>query len=177
MKKYLFVCFVLFANLLFAQKPITTSTGEIEFFSSTPVEDIKAVNKKVQSALNTSNNEIAFKAPIKDFIFPKALMQEHFNENYMETEKYPNATFAGKINEKVDFSKDGTYLVTATGKLNIHNVSQDRTVNGSLIIKNGKVSLDAAFDVALADHKIEIPTIVFKKIAEKIAIKVKLQYQ
>lgn len=120
--------------------------------------------------LNGVTKEIAVKVPIKSFVFPKSLMQEHFNENYMESDKYPYAIFKGKINEGIDFTKPGTYDVSATGKLNIHGVERDQTLKGKLTVQSGKALLDAAFDVLLVDHKIKVPEVVFAKIAEKIAV-------
>ncbi|MDJ1469630.1 YceI family protein [Cytophagaceae bacterium DM2B3-1] len=153
-----------------AQNLYTSSSSEVKFFSSTPLEDIEAVNKASQSMLNGVTKEIAVKVPVKSFVFPKSLMQEHFNENYMESDKYPYAIFKGKINEAIDFTKPGTYDVSATGKLNIHGVERDQTLKGKLTVQSGKALLDAAFDVLLVDHKIKVPEVVFAKIAEKIAV-------
>ena len=99
-------------------------------------------------------------------------MQEHFNEKYMESDKNPKSTFKGKINEKIDFTKDGEYNVTVTGKLNIHGVEQDRTISGKVIVKEGKIQLLTSFKVKNADHKVEIPKIVSAKIAEELDVKV-----
>jgi polyisoprenoid-binding protein YceI len=90
----------------------------------------------------------------------------------MESEKYPYSTFSGKINEEIDLTKDGEYAVTVTGKLNIHGVEQERTINGKIIVKNGEITLLSDFKVAVKDHKIEIPTVVVAKIAEVIDVKV-----
>jgi polyisoprenoid-binding protein YceI len=160
-----------------AQQLFTATTSEITFFSDAPLEDIEAVNKASQSLLNTSTREIAVKVPIKSFVFPKSLMQEHFNENYLESEKFPYAMFKGKINEAIDFAKAGTYDVTATGKLAIHGVERDQTLKGKLTVMPGKMNLNATFEVLLADHKIKIPEVVFMKIAEKIAVSCQFAYQ
>ena len=147
-----------------------TKQGNISFFSKAPLEDIDAKNDKVTSLLNTSNNEVAVRVPIHEFQFRNKLMQEHFNENYMESEKYPYATFKGKVNETIDFGKPGNYDVSATGVLNIHGVNQKRTLTGKLQITETNMVLDTKFEVLLKDHKIKIPTLVFNKIAEKIAV-------
>jgi len=161
----------------FAQNEIfSTNSGSIKFFSSAPLEDIEAQNNKAISLINTRNSEIAVRVPIKQFQFRNRLMQEHFNENYMESEKYPHATFKGKINETIDFRKPGTYNVSATGTLNIHGVSQQRTLNGKLTIADSGITLNTSFDVLLKDHKIRIPSIVFNKIAEKIAVTTVFSY-
>lgn len=154
----------------------STKTGAINFFSSAPLEDIEAKNAKAISLINTRNNEVAVRVPIKQFQFRNRLMQEHFNENYMESEKYPHATFKGKINEVIDFQKAGTYDVSATGVLNIHGVSKERTLKGKLKIDNSGMTLETKFDVLLADHKIKIPQVVFNKIAEKIAVSSSFTY-
>lgn len=98
-------------------------------------------------------------------------MEDHFNENYMETEKYPAAVFTGKIKEPVDYSKDGNYAVSVDGILDMHGVKQNRTMKGRVVISGGQITLTSDFDVKLADHKIEVPTLVIAKIAEAIAVK------
>ncbi len=107
-----------------------------------------------------------------EFKFSNKLMEEHFNENYMESEKFPTGVFSRKINEKIGFSKDWTYDISTVGKFQIHGVTQNRTLTGKMTIKNGLPSLICTFDVKLADHKIDISTIVVAKIAEIIEVKV-----
>lgn len=145
--------------------------GETSFFSETPMENISALNKNVGAVLNPATNEVAVKMNIALFKFQNKLMEEHFNENYMETDKFPAASFKGKINEKIDFSKDGIYDVTIKGILLMHGVSKEKTVAGKLSIAKEQATFTGNFDVKLADYKIEIPTIVFAKIAESIAVK------
>lgn len=152
---------------------IKSAETEVSFFSDAPVEDIAATNKKMTAAINTDSRAIAFSVPIRGFKFEKSLMEEHFNENYLESAKFPNANFKGTISEAIDFKKDGTYKATATGTLNIHGVEQKRTLEGTITVKGGVVTLNANFKVKLADHKVEIPTIVFQNIAEIIDVKVK----
>lgn len=98
-------------------------------------------------------------------------MEEHFNENYMETEKYPAAVFTGKIKEPIDYSKDGSYAVSVDGIMDMHGVKQNRTLKGQLAVSGGQITITCAFDVKLTDHKIEVPTLVVAKIAESIAVK------
>ncbi|TKT92979.1 YceI family protein [Dyadobacter frigoris] len=148
-----------------------TKTGQSSFFSETPLENIAAVNNQVIVILNTANGEIAIKMPQRGFHFPNKLMEEHFNENYMETEKYPSAVFAGKIKESVDYSKDGNYAVNVDGILDMHGVKQNRSFKGQITIAGGQITLTSAFDIKLTDHKIEVPTLVLAKIAESIAVK------
>jgi hypothetical protein len=144
---------------------------EISFFSSSPLEDIQAVNKASKPIINTATNDVAVKIVISGFQFEKPLMQEHFNENYMESEKFPNATFKGKINEAVDWTKEGEQKVTVTGKLMIHGVEKDRTINGVIKIKGQEVSISSKFNVHIADHGIKVPSLYVQNIAEDVEVK------
>ncbi len=103
-------------------------------------------------------------------------MEEHFNENYLESEKFPNAIFKGKIQESIDWTKVGTYDVSAKGILTIHGVSKERILNGKVTIDKNKIVLNSDFDVMLVDHKIDVPKLVFAKIAEKIKVQNKFEY-
>jgi hypothetical protein len=132
-------------------------TCEISFFSKTPVEDIDAVNKAAKPLLNTANGDVQIKIVMTAFVFVKPLMQEHFNENYVESEKFPNAFFKGKINEKIDYTKDGEHKVTVTGKFTIHGVEQDRTIDGTLTIHGQEITLASAFKIKFDDYKVVIP--------------------
>lgn len=154
-----------------AQNLFSTNNGETTFFSETPVEDISAINKFGQSILNTTTNDIVVQMNIKQFDFPNKLMQEHFNENYLESEKYPKAIFKGKINEKIDFTKNGTYDVSASGDFTLHGVTKPRTLKGKITVAQGSVSISTDFDIALSDHKIEVPQLVFVKVAQVIKVK------
>lgn len=160
-----------FNTSAFAQN-FTSKAAKVSFFSSTPVEDIKAASEKGVAVLVSKTGRIAFQVPIKSFEFAKGLMQEHFNENYMESDKYPYAKFDGKINQAIDFTKDGEYSVSATGALLIHGVSKQRTIPGTIRIKDGHVQILSGFEVACADHKIKIPKLVFAKIAKVIKVNV-----
>ena len=135
----------------------------VSFFSTTPIEDIDATNNACTSLLNSANDTIVFKIPNKEFVFPKSLMQEHFNENYMETSKYPNATFKGKINEDIDYTKEGIYKVTCTGMLKMHGVEQIRTIAGTITVKSEELTIVSNFNVKLVDHKIDVPKLITEK--------------
>jgi len=148
----------------------------VTIYSKAPVEDIDARSDKGTSVFNATTGELAFSVPIRSFKFDKARMQEHFNENYMESDKYPQATFKGKINEKPDVTKDGTYPVTAAGIFEVHGVKQTRTITGKLTVKGGVISLSSEFMVACKDHQIEIPKLVFYNIAENIRVQVNATY-
>ncbi len=148
-----------------------TQAGESSFFSKTPMENISAVNKKAGAVLNSQTGELAVRMTMTDFNFPNKLMQEHFNENYVESEKYPYAFFRGKIQPMPDLSKSGTYDVSAVGTFDLHGVKKERTLPGKLTVQGDKITLQADFQVALVDHKIEVPKLVFAKIAEVIDVK------
>jgi hypothetical protein len=141
-----------------------------KLYSEAPIENIEAISSQGFSVINFTTSEIQFNIPIHSFQFKKSLMKEHFNENYMESDKYPNATFKGKINEKIDPSKDGDYPVTVTGELEVHGVKQQRTISGNIKAANNQLSINSQFNVLCKDHQIEIPKLVFKKIAEIIQI-------
>lgn len=145
---------------------------DISFFSKSTIEDISAHNKNVKPVFNTSTGDLIIKIPNTGFTFKSALMQEHFNENYMESDKYPVASFSGKIIEDVDFSKDGTYEVRAKGTLTIHGVSQERIIKGNVTVNNKKITITANFSVLLSDHNIPIPIVVYKKLANEIKVEV-----
>ncbi|RIW14543.1 YceI family protein [Algoriphagus lacus] len=147
-----------------------TSTGEVSFYSDTPLETIEAVNKKTGCIINATSRELAVQMKITDFDFPNKLMQEHFNENYLESEKYPTASFKGKIKEAVDLTVSGTYSVTAEGSLTIHGVTKPVSVKGTLVSSGSELKLDFKFQVRTEDYKIEVPSLVVTKIAETIDV-------
>jgi hypothetical protein len=144
---------------------------KVNLFSSTPLEDIKAGNVKAVVVLVGKTREIVVQVPIKDFEFDRKLMQEHFNENYMESDKYPFAKFKGTIEQQIDFSEDGIYDVKVAGILTVHGVDQTRSIAGKVIISGRTVQILSDFKVACADHRIKIPTLIITKIAEVINIK------
>jgi polyisoprenoid-binding protein YceI len=148
-----------------------TNTGESSFFSETPIENIVAVNKEVACIVNITSGEIAVKIRNVSFHFQNKLMEEHFNENYMESSKFPNATFKGKMQENIDFKKEGTYEVSAKGILEMHGVKKEKILKGKLTIGKDQLILICDFEVKLVDYKIEVPTLVLTKIAESINIK------
>ena len=157
---------------VFISKAVNTS-----FFSETPVENIDANSTSGNSILNTQTSDLVFRIPMTSYKFKNSLMEEHFNENYMKSSKYPQAEFKGKINEKLDWLKDGTYNVTVTGKLTMHGVEKDRTIPGTITIAGNQISIASKFEVPLKDHKIDVPKLVVKNIAEIISVNVKANYQ
>jgi polyisoprenoid-binding protein YceI len=166
---------VIFCAAFSLQSSAQTFVGKnmkLTIFSSTPIEDIRAASNSVSGVLISKTQELAVQIPIKSLDFEKKLMQEHFNENYMESDKFPMAKFKGIISPVIDFTKDGTYAVSVKGVLNVHGIEQARTISGNINIKNGSVGIASSFDVATANHKIEIPKLVFAKIAEIIKINI-----
>lgn len=160
-----------------AQERYATRTGHIAFHSETPMENIDADNRKVSCVLDASSGALEFAALIKAFEFEKALMQEHFNENYMESNTYPKATFKGKMTgaSAEDLKKPGTYPVSVEGDLTIHGVTKAVKHPGTLVVeKDGTVKASSDFIVTPEDHAIKIPGVVRKNIAEEISVKVSL---
>jgi polyisoprenoid-binding protein YceI len=153
----------------------------INFHSSAPMEDIEATNKGAIIVLKASTNEIQVRVTMQNFKFKNSLMEEHFNENYMETDKkvevngaatYPNryAEFKGKINENIDYTKEGENKVTLTGKMNMHNVTRDVTIEGTLTKKGNELIINSKFPVKVADYNIKVPSMYVKNIAEVVDV-------
>ena len=174
MKLNILIILVFAGNSLLAQKYISKN-GEISFFSDAPLEDIEAVNDEVSSIFNSDNGEIAFTVPNRGFEFDKSLMQQHFNEKFMESHKYPESTFSGTI-KGYDKNLFGTQSVTAEGNLSIHGVTRSVTIDGELKFDDNNVSMEAKFPVKVADYKIKIPKVVFYNIAEVVEVSVDINY-
>lgn len=157
----------------FQDKPdiYTCKTGQVSFLSDAPLEMIKASSKNLTGALNLKDRSFSFMLSTKSFEgFNSSLQKTHFNEDYMETDIYPNSTFKGKIIEEVDLSVPGSYKIRAKGKMYIHGVENDRIVRCDLIVGENKIDVKAGFTVFLADHNISIPSILNQKIAEEIKV-------
>jgi hypothetical protein len=145
-------------------------TCDLSFFSKSVIEDIEAVNKSSKPVLNTATGEILVKVPVRSFEFKSQLMQDHFNEDYMETEKFPFAIFKGKINETIDYSKDTTNNITVTGTMNMHGVDKPFTAEGTLTVKQGIITIASKFKIRMADYDIKVPSLYVKNIAEQVEI-------
>ncbi|MEO6669470.1 MAG: YceI family protein [Ferruginibacter sp.] len=151
-----------------------TKTGYIGFHSDAPLELITASSKQMKGILDTEKKTFAFLVNISSFSgFNNPLQKEHFNENYLETEQFPNASFSGKIIEDIDFSQDGNYTIRAKGNMLIHGVTQERIIKSDLVVKKGTISIHSAFTILLADYNIAIPKIVHEKLASEIKVEVK----
>lgn len=161
-----------------SQKRYFTKNGRISFSAGTSLEDIDAVNKTTTSVFDATTGQIEFSILVKGFEFKRALMQEHFNENYMESDKYPKSVFKGKITniDKVNFQKDGSYTVTVKGMLDMHGVKKEIATSGLLKITGEAVSSDASFTVLPDDYNIAIPALVKDKISKTVTITVNCNY-
>lgn len=179
MKKGLFILVMLFAfkQCATAQKYFTKN-GSISIFSKAPLEDISADNNQVMSVLNTTNGELQFSVLVKSFHFKKALMEEHFNSDYLESDQFPKSSFKGAINDiaRVSFANDGTYNVTVSGDLTMHGITKKISAPGKVIIKEGKITGNASFKILLADYNISIPKLAKDNISPTIAITVFCNY-
>jgi len=145
--------------------------GRILFRSNAPLEIIEARSTRLRGVIDPANQNFAWTVEVASFEgFNSPLQREHFNENYMESSKFSQATFTGKIIEKIDFEQDGSYPVRAKGKFLVHGVEQERIIKGTLEIKGKKLRIQATFTVPLTDHNITIPKIVHQKIAEEIIV-------
>jgi polyisoprenoid-binding protein YceI len=163
----------LFATTVVSAQTYLSPQGKIHFHSSAPIEDIDATSSEASCLLNTDTKHVTAKVAIKSFVFPKPLMQQHFNDSYLESDKYPDATLDATYNELINFKKDGDYKITLKGVFELHGVKQQRVINGIVHVKDGQPeSAHAEFDVKLVDHKIKIPTAVIMKIAEVIKVDV-----
>jgi hypothetical protein len=178
------VILILLMNLLavqsWSQNKYFTKTGSISFYSHTPMEDIRAENHQVTSIIDFGDGGIVFAVLIKSFEFKKSLMQEHFNENYMESTQYPKATFEGKILniKEVDPSKPGMYPVKVSGNLTIKDKSNPVETEGTLTVSDdGKIAGNSVFSIKVEDYNIEIPNIVREKIAESVEITCEMVYE
>lgn len=180
MKKQILAICIAFAFVCTASaQTYITRNGRITFFSKAPVENIEAINNEVTSILDASKGELAFIALIKSFKFQKALMEEHFNENYMESNTFPKANFKGNITDisKVNFSKDGSYPVTVKGNLTIHGVTKSIAAPGTITVSQGKINASSKFNINVKDYNIKIPSAVVNNIAETVNVTVDCKYE
>ncbi|TSA34139.1 MAG: YceI family protein [Porphyromonadaceae bacterium] len=162
-----------------AQNRYFTKTGHIGFYSHTSIEDINAINDQVTSFFDIATGEMVFSVLGRSFQFAKPLMQEHFNENYMESEKFPKASFEGKIADlkTCDFTNSGKYPVKVAGKLTIHGVTKDIEAAGNLTIDKDKITGESVFPINPEDYGIRIPSVVRQNIAESMKVTVQMNYQ
>jgi len=161
-------CFLVHAE---AQNKFSTNAGEIKFVSKAQLELIRASSNRMQGVIDPATNKFAFLVNMSSFQgFNSELQRKHFNENYVESEKFPTAKFSGKIIEQIDFTQDNIIEVRAKGELDIHGQIQTRIIKAKLTIKGNQLIIEAHFLVPLTDHSITIPKIVSQKIATEIEV-------
>ena len=172
--KFKIILLLLFIPL-FGRDIYFTRSGEVSFFSSTPIYDISAVNNQMTCVLDLETGSVSFRIPILGFNFPNGLMQEHFNENYMESDIYPNASFKGKINDwnKLKLSENPQEVIL-NGTMTIHGVSKQILEKGKISMKNNDVIGSSNFLITVADYNVKIPKLVRDKIAKTVSVDTKL---
>ena len=177
MKKNIAIIFTVFFAWSTAKAQILmTKNATISFHSHTFLENVDAVNNNVMAVIDGTKKNIAFSLLMKQFDFPKKLMQTHFNENYVESDKYPKATFSGAYAENADLAKDGTYPLNVNGKLTIHGVTKQIQIPATLTVKAGTISGTTTFKLNPTDFNIEIPFIVRDKIEKENTVKVNAEW-
>ena len=179
MKRIVLATALLIASTaIHAQKIYSTKSGKITFYSKAPLEDIEAKNSEVESKLSAANGQVVFSLLVKGFRFENALMEEHFNENYMESNKFPKSEFKGYITniKEINFNKDGSYPARAKGNLTIHGVTKEVESNGTIDVRGGKVTAKSKFNISLKDYGIG-GALIGKKIADNIAITIDSHYE
>jgi hypothetical protein len=176
MKTSLVILFLLLLVTAAWGQKFTSEKGQVSFYSDAAIEDIEAINSVVGSLFNAATGELVYIMKIRDFVFHKALMREHFNEKYMESEKFPKATFQGKI-LGFKHGATGEQKVKAVGKLSIHGVTRDIDVPGIVELQNGKLLMKSKFMVKLEDYNIKIPTLVWQNIAEEVQVSIDFIYK
>lgn len=150
-----------------------TRNGLVRFHSNAPQELIRAESSGLRGALDVQKRTFAFRISIGSFQgFNSPLQREHFNENYMETVRFPEGVFTGKIIEDIDAAKDGEYDVRAKGKLKIHGLEQERIIKAHISTRRGKITITSDFIVTLADYDIKIPRVVYDKLAPQINVSI-----
>lgn len=175
MKKVIFSLLILTCGAVQSQM-LMTKNATISFHSHTFLENIDAVNNNVMAVIDAGKKNIAFSLLMKQFEFPKKLMQQHFNESYAESDKFPKATFSGAYTEDADLSKDGSYPLKVNGRLTIHGVTREVMIPATLTVKGSLIIGTATFKLNPKDYNIEIPFIVKDKIEKENTVKVKAEW-
>ncbi len=172
------ILFVILAGVTssFAQVRYFVVESKTTFLSAAPLETIRAESTSMRGVLDAANKTFAFRLDNQSFKgFNSPLQREHFNENYLQSDKFPESTFSGKIIDEIDFNKPGTYTVRAKGMLTLRGVARERIIRSTVVVAEKKVMITTNFDVLLDDHNIRIPRIVYQKIAPEIQISMKAE--
>ena len=166
------VLLMLWSVDLSAQSVYVSDSSQVSFFSETPIESISALNSASTAMVNMSDQTVKVQVPVAAFQFQNKLMQDHFNEGYLEPEKFPYATFRGKLSDSLDFSIDTVYAVQAIGMLNVHGINRVHTLLGNMVCKDSIVQLNSEFNLVLEDHNVKVPGVVFESIAKQVKVDV-----
>jgi len=178
MKKLIVLIALSLASVAVLPQKYMTKNGYIGFYGHTPVEDIKADNNQVSGIIDVATNQIVFQVLMKSFRFDRSLMEEHFNENYVESDKFPKASFKGTVTEPagVDLNKTGAYEVTVSGDMTIHGVTKPVTVKGTIEVLADAIKAISKFNILPEDYDISIPSVVREKIAKEMEVTVNMNY-
>lgn len=176
MKTKFFILLFCISSLNAKAQKLVVEKSIVTFFSHATIEDIKADNKKISGIFNSTTSDIAFSIPIREFQFAKSLMQEHFNEKYMESDKFPKSTFQGKI-IGYDPTVSGLQQVKSIGKLTTHGVTKDVEIAGTIEKQGNKFLMKSKFIIKLEDYKIEIPKLLWERIAEQVEVTVDFTFK
>lgn len=169
MRHFITFFLILISSTLKAQI-YTTSEMYVHFFSPAPIADIEAISNTAEAKLNLAKKEIEIEIPVNSFTFKKALMQTHFNEKYIESDKYPKASFQGKYKDNLELKKDGVYALELTGKFNIHGVSRTKTVSCIITVKNQRIVFETSFKLLSADYKIKAPDVIYRRVGQEVSV-------
>ena len=175
MKKYFIWIGLIFLTVpALSQVRYYTKAGRISFESKAELENIEAINKSVTAVLEPASGKLQFSVIIRGFEFHKALMQEHFNENYLESHKFPKANFSGIISNSSSIAAmaDGIHTVEAGGELTIHGITRPVNIPGTITVTDGKLLLNSEFEITVANYNIKIPALVRNKIARTVKVRV-----
>lgn len=172
--RYFFILIVTcYLSVVYGQNTTLALNGNVKFVSDASLEVIKAESNKLTGIIDVTENKFAFSVKLLTFEgFNSALQKEHFNENYMETTKYPTITYTGKLLDDIPINKDGKYQVRTKGKFTIRGITKERILNHDVTVTNGQIQITSTFKILLEDYNITIPKIVHKKIAEEIQVSI-----
>ena len=173
--RLILIC-LLFSTQLIAQQ-YYTNNGKVSFFSEAPIENISAINEDVSAIVDSQTGGFAFRLKIDDFTFPNSLMQEHFNESYLESEKYPLSTFTGVIDNFSNLDLSTKQNLKVYGSLSMHGISKDAQMKATAQMIKDELHISSTFDVNLEDYDINIPKIMMYKIADVIQVVVDMKLQ
>ncbi|MBD3750714.1 MAG: YceI family protein [Sphingobacteriales bacterium] len=172
MKQFIIVLFLIFRFQELSAQDYRAKEIYIHFFSPAPIADIEAISNRAVADLHLAKKEVEMTINIASFKFKKALMQTHFNEKYMESDKFPTASFKGKFIDNFNLNKDGVYQFNVEGKFKIHGVEKNKTVPCKIIVKDQKIVLETKFKLLSADFKIKAPDIIYRKVGQEVTIDV-----